>query len=523
MPRSVSGRHRAPSATACPCGSPHCRRHRRGLRGLAAALPLLLCAAGIIATTLTGGALRAGVEARPTPPGTTTPGAVPGPTGVADPGASPTAVPSVPAISGSPSQGFVLPSVPGSTTSPMSIPARVRQQEIAAEAVAERLEEARVDLQAMTHAQTTASTRLDQATRDLTTAQTTFDTWTRNSYMAAARGSADLAPDPRDRMFGHAAPAAGAPLGTLRAAQTRQQQTTDELTRATAATTRVQQSLTDLTADLDRRGKELQTLRTAHQPALAAARKQQEAADATSAARYLRDADGHAATAAVKAVEFALTQRGKPYEWGAEGPDRYDCSGLVQTAYAKAGIQLPRTARPQYRTTPAVPVSALLPGDLLFFATDKTNWDTIHHVAIYLGQGRMLHAPTTGDVVRIAPVWWAEFFAATRVVPANSPSTPKPTKRPSLKPTPVRTPRPTGTPKPSPTTSPTRSPAAPATTAPPQVPPPTNPAPTTPIPVPPPPTPSSAPATEQPPAPSPTPPATPSTAPPPANPGASPT
>jgi cell wall-associated NlpC family hydrolase len=137
------------------------------------------------------------------------------------------------------------------------------------------------------------------------------------------------------------------------------------------------------------------------------------------AAGLVDGSTGPVAAGALAAVRLALAQLGKPYVFGAEGPDTYDCSGLVQYAYGRAGIGLPRTARPQFRATRPVPPSQLLPGDLLFFATDKSNWDTIHHVGIYLGGGRMVHAPTTGDVVRVAPVWWAEYFGATRVVSAG--------------------------------------------------------------------------------------------------------
>jgi cell wall-associated NlpC family hydrolase len=127
---------------------------------------------------------------------------------------------------------------------------------------------------------------------------------------------------------------------------------------------------------------------------------------------------GSSAPAALRAVRFALGQVGKPYVWGAEGPDTYDCSGLVQAAYASAGVGLPRVARAQYRATSPVPVAAMIPGDLLFFGTDPANAESIHHVGIYLGNGLMVHAPTAGDVVRVAPVWWAEFFGAARVVGA---------------------------------------------------------------------------------------------------------
>ncbi|SHN44654.1 NlpC/P60 family protein [Cryptosporangium aurantiacum] len=340
----------------------------------------------------------------------------------------------------------------------------------------------------MSNEHTAAADQLGEAARALVTARADVDRWTRNSYIDAARRPAGLATDPRNRMFGQQAPAAGAPLANLRAAEATHRAATDELTRAATAALRQQQRVLELATDLDQRGKALQQLRKAHQPTLVAARRQQEVTDAASAARYLRDADGRAGKAAVKAVEFALAQRGKPYEWGAEGPDRYDCSGLVQTAYAHAGIRLPRTARPQYRATPRVSITALLPGDLLFFATDKSDWNTIHHVALYLGQGRMLHAPTTGDVVRIAPVWWAEFYAATRVVPAATPpaTTPRATPRATPKATPTRTPTPTPTRTPSaspvpttpPPSTPTPSATSPGPTTPPAATPPPSPTPT---------------------------------------------
>jgi cell wall-associated NlpC family hydrolase len=139
------------------------------------------------------------------------------------------------------------------------------------------------------------------------------------------------------------------------------------------------------------------------------------------AAQYssaVNPARGAAGPAALRAVQFALSQVGKPYVWGAKGPDTYDCSGLVQAAYAAAGVSVPRVARAQYRATAPVPVAAMVPGDLLFFGPDPTDIESIHHVGIYLGRGLMVHAPTAGDVVRVAPVWWAEFFGAARVVGA---------------------------------------------------------------------------------------------------------
>jgi peptidoglycan DL-endopeptidase CwlO len=188
-----------------------------------------------------------------------------------------------------------------------------------------------------------------------------------------------------------------------------------------------------------------------------------------------------ASAKALAAVTFALRQLGKPYLWGAEGPDRYDCSGLMWASYRSTGVTLPRVAKDQYYATRMRSVSryALLPGDLLFFSS-SSDWTGIHHVGMYLGNGKMIHAPTTGDVVKISTVWWSRFFAATRVYGAvTAPGTPAPPPTPTRpSPTPT-TPSPTPTtPSPTPTTpSPTPTTPSPTPTTP-------SPTPTTPSPTP---------------------------------------
>ena len=108
---------------------------------------------------------------------------------------------------------------------------------------------------------------------------------------------------------------------------------------------------------------------------------------------------------AAVAVRFALAQLGKPYEWGADGPGSYDCSGLVQTAYRAAGVRLPRVSRQQYGAGRLVSLKELRAGDLLFYATDTSDPQTIYHVGMYLGAGRMVEAPNRRAPVRIASIW----------------------------------------------------------------------------------------------------------------------
>jgi len=105
------------------------------------------------------------------------------------------------------------------------------------------------------------------------------------------------------------------------------------------------------------------------------------------------------------AVRFALAQLGKPYRWGAEGPNSFDCSGLVQTAYRAAGVPLPRVSRQQYGAGKLIRLSALRAGDLLFYARDTSDPRTIYHVGMYLGAGRMVEAPNRRAPVRIASIW----------------------------------------------------------------------------------------------------------------------
>ena len=131
-------------------------------------------------------------------------------------------------------------------------------------------------------------------------------------------------------------------------------------------------------------------------------------------------AGGGAMTAAqlTAALRAAESKRGLPYVWGAAGPDSFDCSGLVQWSFAQAGVRMPRVAADQARTGPAVQVSQLEPGDLLFYHTDPTAPGYISHVAIYLGNGWMIQAPQPGLRVEVVPAnFGSEFAGAIRVYP----------------------------------------------------------------------------------------------------------
>ncbi|MBI2170041.1 MAG: C40 family peptidase [Actinobacteria bacterium] len=109
-----------------------------------------------------------------------------------------------------------------------------------------------------------------------------------------------------------------------------------------------------------------------------------------------------------EAVQTALAQVGKPYQWGANGPDSFDCSGLTSYAWASVGVRIPRSSGLQQQALPPVPFEAIQPGDLLFFG------DPVHHVGIYMGDGKMVNAPFTGTEVRIDSIYRRDFAGAGR-------------------------------------------------------------------------------------------------------------
>ncbi|MCW2919471.1 MAG: hypothetical protein JWN52_7539 [Actinomycetia bacterium] len=109
---------------------------------------------------------------------------------------------------------------------------------------------------------------------------------------------------------------------------------------------------------------------------------------------------GPATGKALKALEFAFSKLGYPYRYGGTGPSSYDCSGLLLRAWQSAGVSIPRTSQAQYSFTSGSRISFanLQPGDLVFF------YPTIHHVGMYVGNGMMIQAPQTGDVVKISDI-----------------------------------------------------------------------------------------------------------------------
>lgn len=116
-----------------------------------------------------------------------------------------------------------------------------------------------------------------------------------------------------------------------------------------------------------------------------------------------------------RAVRYAVGQLGKPYRWGAQGPSAYDCSGLTSQAWDHAGTPIPRTSQEQWARLPHVPLTELRPGDLVVYFPEAT------HVALYLGDGKVVQAPRPGAAVKVSPIAANPVLGAVRPDPGGRP------------------------------------------------------------------------------------------------------
>ncbi|WP_329527168.1 C40 family peptidase [Streptomyces sp. NBC_01462] len=151
----------------------------------------------------------------------------------------------------------------------------------------------------------------------------------------------------------------------------------------------------------DREAAELAAQRAAAEKKARETEPQQGSSSGTTGTSGTPATDSSYATKAGKAIAFARAQIGKPYVWGATGPGSYDCSGLTQAVWKAAGVTLPRTTYDQVNAGTTVPLSAIEPGDLVFF------YDDISHVGLYIGDGMMIHAPKPGAYVREESIFYA--------------------------------------------------------------------------------------------------------------------
>ncbi|CAM5680448.1 C40 family peptidase [Streptomyces aurantiogriseus] len=164
----------------------------------------------------------------------------------------------------------------------------------------------------------------------------------------------------------------------------------------------VEKLLTSLTAD------QLTALAALERDGVAKAQKTFMASGALSSARP-PSAEGD------RALRYAVRQLGKPYEWGAEGPSSYDCSGLTSQAWNQAGTPIPRTSQEQWARLKRIPLTALRPGDLVIYFPEAT------HVAMYLGDGMVVQAPRPGAKIKVSPIAANPVLGAVRPDPRGKP------------------------------------------------------------------------------------------------------
>ncbi|WP_436524734.1 NlpC/P60 family protein [Actinoplanes sp. HUAS TT8] len=395
--------------------------------------------------------------------------------GVPDSGSRPTQVGSL-VLPGTPVTTTTVSSIPGSATSP----------------VLQKIEKGRVEVDQLGDQLVTlksdrdlAQTQVTTAQQKVTDAQTNLQGAQADALSAASQGLQDAAAVPPGaldsgllgldqlaRIQRGEKPVDASSIDRLESAQVAAQLALDEQTVAT-------DKFDDLTKKYDTQNVKLTQKQTAQDKYEAAHKAELDAAEAAASAndlalgsQYLAgpSAGRGADPRAVQALQFALAQRGDPYVWSEEGPDEYDCSGLMYAAYHSVGFPLVRVSRDQYWQTrnKAVDRYSLLPGDLLFWSYTNS-WTGIHHVAMYAGDGMMIEAPRTGLNVRLVPVRWSTLFGATRVfgsveggtdnIPLGTPDSEVEPTTPTTPTTPAKTstPKPTGTksttPKPSATTT----------------------------------------------------------------------
>ena len=190
-------------------------------------------------------------------------------------------------------------------------------------------------------------------------------------------------------------------LLTVNRVDSEQRRATDELNAARERVERTRASLNALANQQRHQQAQLAATKATVEAEIARLTQMRRAAYGNGY-RYTDDPDlpppPYVAGPAGKAVAFAYAQIGKPYSWGADGPDSYDCSGLTLAAWRQAGVELPHNARRQYGSTAHISRADLHPGDLIFY------YGGISHVAMYIGGGKMIHAPEYGERVRIADV-----------------------------------------------------------------------------------------------------------------------
>ena len=292
------------------------------------------------------------------------------------------------------------------------------------EVITEQFNDARVALETQQEAAKAAVATMEQATAQLAAAQQQVRGLARSAYTGEALGpvQALLTSDSADAFVdrvttlqlvaGHQAEilesAAAANVAAAQAQAGAQQAAAEA--QATYDSVAAQQAA--LQAEVDGYRAAFAALSAQEQQVVVSSSHEEERASRSEDREEEAPASGPVVAnsdAARIAIDTAMAQRGKPYVWAAGGPGSFDCSGLTAYAFRAAGISLPHSSRLQSQMGQPVSRDQLQPGDLVFF------YSPVSHVGIYIGNGQMVHAPTSGDVVKVAPLM-SGYSGARRIV-----------------------------------------------------------------------------------------------------------
>ncbi|MDG6101099.1 C40 family peptidase [Dactylosporangium aurantiacum] len=349
---------------------------------------------------------------------------------------------------------------------------RLATLEIAVNTLGQKRLQAQLNLETAQAAATDAQDKLRAATAQVAELRSRADSAAAEAYKRAT-GLGPLDGYAHDlHQFGLLAPGIGQQPGSQQDARdllrAEQEETAakQQYQLAQTAYLSAQSAYAPIDAQFQAQNAEYVQLKTQNEQAVLQIAAQEDAAEQSRGTVSTVPVDGMVANPkAIQALNYALSKIGSWYVWGDEGPSTFDCSGLAYWSYGQVGVRVPRVANDMYHGTPAIRATKnslgdlLLPGDLVFFASDSGDWRSIYHMGIYVGGGKMVHAPTTGEKVKIGQVKWSRFFGATRIFPAvQAPgATPSATSA---------SPSSTGTASPSSSTSSTASPSASTTTSP---------------------------------------------------------
>jgi cell wall-associated NlpC family hydrolase len=187
----------------------------------------------------------------------------------------------------------------------------------------------------------------------------------------------------------------------------KQKDLSDRKSAAAAAASQQRQLLSQAQGELATLVQQAQAKKAADEAAAAQARARASSSSSGSSGGSFGPAPPTRGGAAA-AIAEAKRQLGKPYVWGAAGPDSFDCSGLTMWAWRAGGVSLPHYTGSQYAATTHIPLSAIQPGDLIFY-------NGMEHVGLYIGGGQIIHAPHSGDVVKISDLYyWNTSMVASR-------------------------------------------------------------------------------------------------------------